>query len=232
MPFLLLFNVFYACSLSLSVTPAMSLDADSAAESDRLEAARELVKVLFKPSEEVRKTPVVPEKPGAGKTVERMFLDLANQSREFSLRFGFEPATDEARERRTEITAIFLARRFSTSELTTITAYIRTGIDEKIQNISLLSAGETIAKCGQNPSFELDLDQNADPEKIAAARKIVTDLNFSGSTLPLLACGSLIMENKLARELTIEELNAAFAFATSEAGRKYGKLNVNGDRSR
>jgi hypothetical protein len=226
MSFLLLFNVFSAFLLVGSVTPAMSLEADPAPEGDRLEAARELVRVLFKPREEAPKpreeapkTPAVPRKAGDRKFDERMFLDLARRSQEWwGKELGQAPLTDEAIERRTDITARYLAQRFSTIELRKITEYVRTDIDQKIEDILLLSAGASLIKCGLDPRFNLELDENIDSEKLSVARKIVADLNLTASTLPLEACQSFIAENKLARELTIKELNTALAFGTSETG--------------
>jgi hypothetical protein len=237
MSFLLLFNVFSAFLLVGSVTPAMSLEADPAPEGDRLEAARELVRVLFKPREdapkpreEAPKTPAVPRKAGDRKFDERLFLDLARRSQEWGKELGQAPLTDEAIERRTDITARYLAQRLSTIELRKITEYVRTDIDQKVEDILLLSAGASLIKCGLDPSFNLELDENIDSEKLSVARKIVADLNLTASTLALEACQSFIAENKLARELTIEELNTALAFGTSETGRKYREISVNRDR--
>ena len=126
------------------------------------------------------------------------------------------------KEKRDHITTIFLARKFSAVELREIARYFRTGINRKIEDISFSATSEALHRCVVNPSFDIELNEkNPLVEKLSVARKIVEDMSFTATTLPLLACFSLILENKLANELTIEELNTALAFEASETGRKF-----------
>lgn len=216
--FFLLFAVVTAAVLTKNTTIAMSTESDIATDKARLDAARELAKILYE--EDHDKDAKTPD----NEDIKKLNKHLEALSK---LKKPFEPLTEDAKERRNEITARFLAQKLTEIESKSIIEYLRTGTFEKLYNIIAKSINDSMIKCGFKPNFEIDLSEDVDAQKLSLVRQLAGNNDLRATGLPMLACGSLLMENTLARELTVEELNTQIAFETSEAGRKFGMIIEN-----
>jgi len=214
-PFLLL-PLFSASALAQNNKPS-TIEVDPTSDKIRLEAARELVTFLYKPER---------AEPGKEPTAEDVFPELQGDFLA-EIQKMYEPVTDEAKERRDDVIARFLSRKLSAIESRAITDYLRTGVDIKISDIEIRVLHKTFKECTFGPDFSIDINKTVDHQKLDLARQFMDISPLTASHLAMLACSTVLMEYTLASELTIEELNTAVAFETSEAGRKYNEIIEN-----
>jgi hypothetical protein len=215
--------LFVSISTIISM-PAQSQQAGSStiaaidADPDRVEAARALTRVLFRDEDKV----VPPPDSKAGDEKDPMgFKALGSMQDKWAKMYT--PVSPEAARRRDDIVARFLARQFSAPEMSEIAAFLERNLLEKMEDALMAAAQTTLGKCGFNPTFDIPTPPPLDPEKRALIHKLADVRDATGSSLPILACQDVLVEQAWS-QMAVEELRAVVAFNESAAGMKWAAL--------